>query len=78
MLMSRCCVKLPDKTIKFIQNRRKIMNPADIFLLILIAVAVIAAIGAIVRSRKKGGGCSGNCSACHGCSHEEKNKQDRK
>ena len=40
------------------------MNPSDIVVLIILAVAVILAIAGTILNRKKGGGCIGNCAAC--------------
>ena len=44
------------------------MSPADIVILLLVAVALVGAVVHSIRARKKrGGGCGCGCSGCTGC-----------
>ena len=54
------------------------MSPADIIILILVAVAVFFAIRAMVKAKKKGScvGCS-SCSNNGCCGHCEPEKKDK-
>ena len=42
------------------------MNLVDIILIVLIAAAVTGALFVMIRDKKKGRGCCGNCSCCGG------------
>ncbi|MBO6303365.1 MAG: FeoB-associated Cys-rich membrane protein [Ruminiclostridium sp.] len=42
------------------------MNLVDIILIVLIAAAVAGALFVMIRDKKKGKGCCGNCSCCGG------------
>ncbi len=44
------------------------MNWLDILLIVLVAAALVLCITVLIRSRRKGRGCCGNCSCCRsGC-----------
>lgn len=43
------------------------MNRYDIVLIAIIAVCVLAAVLFMIRRKKNGGGCCGNCGSCQGC-----------
>ena len=45
------------------------MNGIDIVLLLLIGAALAGAVLHIVRRRKQGKGCCGDCASCSGCPH---------
>ena len=52
------------------------MNWLDILLIVLVAAALGLCIAVIIRSRKKGRGCCGNCSGCRkNCSFQENGKE---
>jgi len=44
------------------------MNIYDYLLLALIAAGAFFALRAVVRQKKRGGGCSGCCGSCASCS----------
>ena len=52
------------------------MTAYDWLLIAVIAVGAFFAVRSAVR-RKKKGGCSGNCSACSGCSATERPSKDK-
>ncbi len=43
------------------------MNGIDIVLLLLIAAALALAVRHIIRRRRQGKGCCGDCASCSGC-----------
>ncbi|MBQ9415016.1 MAG: FeoB-associated Cys-rich membrane protein [Clostridia bacterium] len=45
------------------------MSLLDWILLILLAAAIVAAVYLLIRNRRHGSGCSGDCSRCSGCPH---------
>lgn len=54
------------------------MSWADIFLIAIIAVAVVFAIVRIRRGRGRCSACNGNCSACkQSCCKSDKNNGDK-
>ncbi len=56
------------------------MNIWDAVILLLVAVALGVAVWIIIKNRKSGKSCCGDCSSCRGCSKgcQEKNENDRK
>ena len=54
------------------------MNFVDIILVILIAALVTLAVFFMIRSRKKGKSCCGNCSRCGGSTQCAKTSIERK
>ena len=56
------------------------MNPADIIVIIVIALIVGGAVAYIIKAKRSGQRCigcpdsktcGGNCSACQGCSYQQ-------
>ena len=43
------------------------MNLGDLAVLLAVAGAVAAAVASLVRRKKKGNSCCGDCSRCGGC-----------
>lgn len=54
------------------------MTVWDWLILAAVAVCIAAAVICIAKQRKKGGGCSGDCSRCGGCSKALGSEQIKK
>ncbi|MBE6699271.1 MAG: FeoB-associated Cys-rich membrane protein [Ruminococcaceae bacterium] len=63
------------------------MGPIDIIVIAVIALIVGSAAAYIIKAKKNGikcigcsdsATCTGNCSACHGCSTAKKSEQQEK
>ncbi len=48
------------------------MNLWDILIIALVAIAVVLAVCVIIRNKKKGKGCCGDCCQCSGCPAQHK------